>query len=121
MSELFDICGQLNHQYCLHLITLRFIAISGQYILYTPGILFQVHRMLIFSVDFQARIAKVPEYLFKFLKMVFKAALRDPDYLSKLVHTLRFPLAPTFFLGKCLGNLQYPLVIACRNIFPEER
>jgi hypothetical protein len=32
MPELFDICGRLDREYCLHLITLGFNAISGQYV-----------------------------------------------------------------------------------------
>jgi hypothetical protein len=43
------------------------------------------------------------------------------SYLSKLVRTLGIPLALTFSLGICLENLQCPLVISCRNIFPKER
>ncbi len=37
-----------------------------------------------------------------------------------LLQTLRIPLALTSFLGKCLENLQYPLVVSCRNIVPKE-
>ncbi len=31
MSELFDNCGRLNHEYCLHIITQSFNAISGRH------------------------------------------------------------------------------------------
>jgi hypothetical protein len=41
--------------------------------------------------------------------------------LKGLKATPRIPSAPTSFLGKCLENLQYTLVIACRNAFPKER
>ncbi len=43
------------------------------------------------------------------------------SHLSKLVHNLGISLVLTFFLEKCLENLQYPLLNACRNVFPKER
>jgi hypothetical protein len=50
VSEFFYSCGQLNRKYCLHLITLRLNAISGQYV---PQVFyFKCAEYQFFSVDF---------------------------------------------------------------------
>jgi hypothetical protein len=62
MSELSYSFGRLTCEYCLHIITLRFDAISCEYV---PQVFyFKCAECQFFSIDFEALIAKAPEYLF---------------------------------------------------------
>ncbi len=88
----------------------------------TPGILFQVCRMSNFQhwlSSLHCKVTWVSHQVFRWSSRLFLGMQRRS--LSKLVPTLGIPLALTFSLGICLDNMQCPLVIAFRNIFPKER
>ncbi len=81
VTELFYSCGWFNCKYCLHLITLRFNAVSGQYI---PQVFyFKCTECQFFNVDFQAHIAKVPDYLFNFSRWSSRLLLEMQRSSSK--------------------------------------
>ncbi len=92
---------------------------------YTPGILFLVHRMLIFQcwlLSPHRKVAWVPHLVFLDGLQGYSWRCRGGHLsLSKLINTLEIPLALTFFLGICQENLHCTLVTACRNTFPKER
>ncbi len=119
MSELSDSCGQFNCKYCLHLIFMRFNAISCEYVaqvLYfkCAECRFLQHWLLVLH----RKVAWVP-------LLVVLGGLQGSTWWcrgghqGKLLYTPRLPHHSTIFSYKMSGEPAIPIASCLLEYFPQ--